>query len=110
MAGDPLMLMEALRNIVDNARTHGTGPVAIGIEFDAQGYRVDIADRGPGVAADMKQAVFERFVRGERKGTGAGLGLAIAQQAVSSHGGTITLLDRPGGGLIVRLSLPGAAA
>lgn len=110
MDGDPLMLAEALRNIIDNARTYGEGEVEIDAVADGTTYRIDVADRGPGMADEQKATAFDRFVRGRRDGTGAGLGLAIARQAVASHGGTISLLDRPGGGLLVRIILPAAAA
>ena len=59
---------------------------------------------------DRLQA-FERFYRGsnaaERYGDGAGLGLPVAQSIARAHGGTITLRDRPGGGLIAAFWLPG---
>ncbi len=105
MIGDPLMLSEGLRNIIDNGRTHGTGPVEVELRVEGDRYIVDIADRGPGISADSKAIVFDRFVRGTGGSKGAGLGLAIARQAVESHGGAIDLLDRDGGGLNVRVTL-----
>ncbi|AOR79618.1 sensor histidine kinase [Novosphingobium resinovorum] len=104
--GDPLMLAEALRNVVDNAWVHGGGEAELGLRLEGETYLIDVADRGRGISDPMKEASFERFVQGAQPRGGAGLGLAIARRAVNSHGGTIALLDRPGGGLIVRIGIP----
>ena len=106
IVGDPLMTAEARRNILDYAQAHGDGAIEIALTAIARTYQIDFADRGPGIPDARKPAVFERFVRGSGKGAGAGLGLAIASQAIASQGGTIQLLDRPGGGLVVRLAFP----
>jgi two-component system, OmpR family, sensor histidine kinase TctE len=110
--GDRLMLCEALKNLIDNALRHGgaEGPVSIELEPTGDAYRLCVADRGPGIPLENRTRVFERFARGSSTAPGAGLGLAIVRQAVESHRGTITLLDRPGGGLIVELHLPRAGA
>ena len=55
---------------------------------------VEVGDEGPGIAADERDHVFERFTRGERAtGGGTGLGLAIARWVVDLHGGTIAVVD-----------------
>ena len=60
---------------------------------------------------DEKSQAFERFYRGsnaaQRYGDGAGLGLPVAQSIARAHGGTITLKDRSGGGLVAAIWLPG---
>jgi two-component system sensor histidine kinase TctE len=106
LMGDPLMLAEAIRNIFDNAGIHGGGAITVVVRRAEGCYELDIADRGSGIPVALHARVFERFVRGDGQSPGAGLGLAIAQRAVYRHGGGITLLDRPGGGLIVRITLP----
>jgi two-component system OmpR family sensor kinase len=69
-----------------------------------------VEDDGPGVPEDLRERVFERFVRGEGdRGSSSGLGLSIVRAVVESHGGTVALEDaRPGARFVVRL--PPAAA
>lgn len=65
---------------------------------------VEVADDGPGVPASVRARVFEPFFTTKHRGTG--LGLPTARQIVEAHGGDIALLDRPGGGTVVRIGLP----
>jgi len=102
-------LRRALRNLIDNAQRYGGGaevaarPVAGGVE-------ITVADRGPGIPADQLDAVFEPFRRLEgsrsRETGGTGLGLAIARAVAQAHGGSLTLANRAGGGLVATLALP----
>jgi two-component system sensor histidine kinase TctE len=112
--GDPVALREALTNLVDNAVKYGgaAGPVEIRLEDGAGTLRLEVLDRGPGIPLAERAAVLERFGRGSTaKGTiGSGLGLAIANAVAATHGGGLSLLDRPGGGLLVRLDLARGAA
>ncbi|ARP87965.1 sensor histidine kinase [Bordetella genomosp. 9] len=110
VAGDRVALREMLRNLVDNALRYApSGPVEIQAT-PVSGYRValTVADCGPGIADDEKEAVLQRFTRG-RSGAGtpgSGLGLAIAKTVAQAHGGALWLQDRPGGGLSARVVLP----
>jgi len=74
---------------------------------------LDIADNGPGIAPEHREIVFERFRQVEggstRRFGGTGLGLAIARDFVHLHGGTLTILDAPGGGALLRAELPTTA-
>ncbi|PZQ33412.1 MAG: histidine kinase [Stenotrophomonas acidaminiphila] len=115
MRGDAVLLGEAIKNLVDNAIRHGSpagqGPddeveVALG-EYEGR-YELTVSDRGPGIAPEDRARIFERFERGDTQSSGAGLGMAIVSRVVSSHGGTIELLDRDRGGLLVRLRLKAA--
>ena len=65
-------------------------------------------DRGPGVDAAELEQIFEPFYRGAQaqSGRGFGLGLAIARRAVEVHGGRVRAANRPGGGLLVEMSVP----
>ncbi len=107
--GDPLMLAESIKNLIENALHHGGGDLQICVETSGPDYVISVADRGPGIDTADRQRVFERFYRGSGPSRGAGLGLAIVRQAVESHRGRIELGDRPGGGLLVRIELPRSA-
>ena len=124
LLGDALMLREAIKNLIDNALRHGVRRSAEGREpkaeldlhlvhrslSDAKGrWRLTVADRGPGIDPGDLDAVFERFGRGAHAAAGgAGLGMAIVRKVVDSHGGSIELLPRDGGGLVVQLDFPAA--
>jgi two-component system sensor histidine kinase TctE len=107
--GDRLALREMLRNLVENALAYSDDDVDIEVAPAAPGrVALSVADRGEGIADDEKTLVLERFRRG-RSGAGApgtGLGLAVAKSVAEAHGGSIALLDRPGGGLVARVELP----
>lgn len=109
--GDGLMLCEAFKNLIDNALRYGDGePVELKVDALKSGYQVSVCDRGPGIPAAERKRVFERFARGSNTRPGVGLGLAIVRRAVHSQGGDVELMDRDGGGLIVRVVLPGVDA
>lgn len=105
------VLTRAISNIVDNAVKHGsTATVALRTTGDSA-IEIDVADDGPGIAAALREKVFEPFfkgddARGSVERSGFGLGLSIARDVVKGHGGEIHLLDRTPHGLIVRMSLP----
>jgi two-component system sensor histidine kinase TctE len=111
--GDKVALREMLRNLVDNAM-HYAPDGEVEIEAQAMpGGRVllSVADRGPGIQEDEKEAVLERFRRGRTSQglPGSGLGLAIVRTVVDAHGGSLSLRARAGGGLLVSVMLPVAA-
>ncbi|MBM2614622.1 HAMP domain-containing histidine kinase [Actinoplanes sp. LDG1-06] len=98
---------QALGNLLDNAVRYGGGPVAVRI---GKGF-LEVDDDGPGVPADARSTIFDRFVRGPAAnarggGDGTGLGLAIVAEHAAAHGGKVVLLDRPGGGARFRIELP----
>jgi len=72
-------------------------------------YEFSVSDNGPGVEPQHLEHLFERFYRVDkgrsRKLGGTGLGLAIVKNAVTVHGGTVTAIPTPGGGLTVRFTL-----
>jgi signal transduction histidine kinase len=75
---------------------------------EAGGAVIEVADRGAGLAAVVRAHLFEPFVTTRRGGTG--LGLVIVRRVVEAHGGRVTAADRPGGGTIFRVELPGEGA
>ncbi|WP_328926773.1 HAMP domain-containing histidine kinase [Streptomyces sp. NBC_00190] len=100
--GDPELLAQAVRNLVENALRHGGGtPVEVHVTTD----RVTVPDHGAGVPADDRARVFERHVTGAAS-TGTGTGLAIVRWVAELHGGTARLTPAHGGGLLAELLLP----
>lgn len=109
MVGDRLMIGEVVKNLIQNALTHGRAEhaeVSLTLVESPDGYLLSVADRGRGIRREDREQVFERFARRNNDEPGAGLGLAIVRRAVESHRGTITLGDREGGGLLVEVALP----
>jgi two-component system, OmpR family, sensor kinase len=100
-------------NLVENALLHtpaGT-PVTVSVSREGEQALLEVADRGPGVPAAMRQRVFERFARGAGDSApsgGSGLGLAIVKAVTDAHGGTVQLLEAEGGGARLVVRLPAA--
>jgi len=109
--GDPVLLDNALRNILDNAIKYSPAEtdVAMRIREDAGSFRVSISDQGPGLGDGPVEALTERFRRGSNTQgiVGSGLGLTIAEDVLLAHGGRLELETREGGtGTCVTLVLP----
>ncbi len=98
--GDRHLLSQALANLIDNALKYaGGGEVSIRVLQRDGRAAVEVADRGPGIAAADRETVFDRFVRLEpsRSTPGNGLGLSLVRAVAHRHGGTATVADnRPG--------------
>jgi two-component system OmpR family sensor kinase len=98
-------------NLIENALLHtppGT-PVTVSVRRDDGSAVLEVSDRGPGVPADLRERVFERFARGSGDATpsgGSGLGLAIVRAVTTSHGGSVELSDAEGGGARFVVTLP----
>ncbi|WP_405469620.1 sensor histidine kinase [Streptomyces anulatus] len=103
-------LSRVIGNLLDNAQRHAEGSVAVSVAADGRGVRVEVRDDGAGVPEDERERIFERFVRLDdarsRDDGGAGLGLAIARDVASRHGGTLTVDRAAEGGAAFRLWLP----
>jgi two-component system, OmpR family, sensor kinase len=101
-------------NLVENAFIHtapGT-PITVSVRRDGDSAVLEVADRGPGVPAPLRQRVFERFARGSGDAArvgGSGLGLAIVKAVTDAHGGRVELLDAESGGAHFVVTLPAAA-
>jgi signal transduction histidine kinase len=111
LLGQADLLARAIENVVRNAIKHSPEGETIVVDTAVDGgtLRIRVLDRGPGVAAEDLQAIFEPFFRSsgtEKDVEGHGLGLAIARQVVQQHGGTIGAVNRDGGGLCVEIALP----
>lgn len=102
-------LKRAMTNIIGNAFKYGK-TVSVDLESNNRKMEIVVDDDGPGIPADKREEVFKAFYRldeSRNKETGGvGLGLSIAKDVITSHGGTIELLDSPIGGLRVLISIP----
>jgi two-component system OmpR family sensor kinase len=116
LEADPDRLAQALRNLIDNALAHTTAPdglVALQTTALPGGAcRFTVIDDGPGIPADQRDRIFERFHRTDaaraRVAGGTGLGLAIVHAIAVAHGGSVAAREPPGGiGARLELTLPG---
>jgi signal transduction histidine kinase len=113
--GDREHITQAIRHLAHNAWTWspsgGTVDIAVQSIADgiADGFVVEVADRGPGIAPAERARVFERFAQGGDvlvdKPAGIGIGLKIVAEVAAMHGGTIDYADRAGGGACFRFAL-----
>jgi signal transduction histidine kinase len=105
----PVSLKRACRNVVDNAIKYGTC-ARVSLVVEEARLLIVIEDDGPGIVIENQEEVFKPFRRLDAARSsqtpGAGLGLTIARDVIQSHGGTIVLSNRPGGGLTVAMQLP----
>jgi signal transduction histidine kinase len=92
--GNPAAITDALRNLIENALVHTPPGTEVVVEVDPTGA-ISVQDSGPGVPAEDRQRIFERFWRGKGVRTdGAGLGLAIVMEIVRAHGTSVTVSNR----------------
>ncbi|HEV8246230.1 MAG TPA: ATP-binding protein, partial [Polyangiaceae bacterium] len=114
---DPTLLGRALANLLDNARTHGSGVRKLALKREAPGserrrdnasYVVfEVLDQGPGFAAEDLPRVFEPFFRSGERGHGSlGLGLSLVDRIARAHGGRAFAANSPEGGASVGVKLP----
>ncbi|MFC3495469.1 sensor histidine kinase [Glycomyces rhizosphaerae] len=105
-------LRQVLVNLLTNARVHTPQGTAIEVSVaQSNGWAVmRVADRGPGIPAEHRQKVFDRFYRADasrsRATGGSGLGLSIVSSIVAAHGGQIRLDSEPGEGTSIEVRLP----
>jgi signal transduction histidine kinase len=108
----PAALKRAITNLIDNAVKYGHG-ARVALHTSAKDAEVTVDDEGPGIPEEELARVFEPFYRVEasrsRESGGVGLGLAIAQSLVQRNRGSLTLQNRPSGGLRALVRLPKSA-
>lgn len=111
---DPGDVDQILDNLLDNAIAYAPGPVVVRVERRDRRVVLAVDDRGPGIPAEERGRVTERFYRGRGAPPGgSGLGLAIVRELAERWGGGVEVLERPGGGTRVEVSLrpePGDAS
>jgi two-component system sensor histidine kinase KdpD len=107
---DGMLVEQLFVNLLDNAfkYTPAGTPIEIVATAGDGVVTVEVADRGPGFAPGDTERVFEKFYRGREGdgGSGVGLGLPICRAIVGAHGGWIRAENRPGGGAVIRFTLP----
>ena len=116
---DTMRMLRLVQNLVTNAvdalKDQADGQVAIRAEVKEASLRLIVADNGPGIPEAIQATLFEPFVTYGKK-NGTGLGMAIARNVVTAHGGTITFVTAPGQGtefiveLPQKMHIPGTAA
>ena len=104
---DATQIDQVLSNLLDNAIRHSIdgSPVEVLAARDGAAVRIEVADRGPGVRPEEADLLFQPFRSGTIAGS-SGVGLAISRAIVESHGGTISVHERPGGGASFVVTLP----
>jgi two-component system sensor histidine kinase KdpD len=109
---DPGLLERVLANLFSNALRHSPpdSPPALLAREDGDRVVLEVVDHGAGVPGDLKEQIFEPFLRLEERSPGVGLGLAVAKGFAEAMGGTITAVDTAGGGLTMRVTLPAVAS
>lgn len=112
LRGDPAALRVLLANLVDNAVRYTPRGGAVDVDVGdagADGPFLAVSDSGPGIPQDERERVFDRFYRVPGSGeVGSGLGLAIVREIAERQAARVSLEDRPGGGLVVRVRFPAA--
>lgn len=105
----PVAIKRALKNLIHNGLRYAKH-VWISVSASKKNITITIDDNGPGIPADKREDVFRPFVRLDTSRNtqtgGYGLGLSIARDIITTHGGTIFLKDSPKGGLRVVVNLP----
>lgn len=107
--GDALLLERLVHNLVENGIRHNVdgGWVRVTTRTGETGVELEVSNGGPQIPADEVAALFEPFHRRTRAAAeGAGLGLSIVRSISRAHGGSVEAEARPGGGLVVIVSLP----
>jgi len=105
-----LALRQAVFNLLDNAADVSPDAVELRIGWDATNLRLQVIDRGPGIAAAHAGRLGELFFTTKRRGHGNGLGLYLANTAVIRLGGALRLRNLPSGGACAEIALPRADA
>lgn len=108
IAGDPERLQQVFCNLLDNAAKHGGSGKRIdtAIARDEDQVVITIRDYGPGIPAEELPHVKYKFYKGSSKARGSGIGLAVCDEIITRHEGTLDIDNAEGGGCIVTIHLP----
>ncbi|WP_299608564.1 sensor histidine kinase [uncultured Tateyamaria sp.] len=105
--GDPILIQNAVRNLIDNALKYSPSEGVVRIEVGADPVAIVVCDEGTGFPVGQMAELSQRFQRGVNAGdtVGSGLGLTIAQDVAEAHGGRLELSNADGGGACATLYL-----
>lgn len=105
---DPARMRQVFLNLLDNAAKHGGegGRITAAIAMEDGKVVVRIRDFGPGIAEEELPLVKKKFYKGSSKARGSGIGLAVCEEIVTMHNGTLELANAEGGGTLVTIRLP----
>ncbi|CUW41212.1 Putative regulator two-component hybrid sensor and regulator [Magnetospirillum sp. XM-1] len=95
-------VFNALRNLVENALTHTPPDTTVTVRVEGPAT-LRVEDRGPGIPPELRERIFQRFWRAERRKSGSGLGLSIVREIMQAHGGRVEVGEHPGGGAVFSL-------
>ena len=106
--GDPERLKQVVLNILDNACKYGKSGrrIDVSVGMDDTSVYTSIRDYGPGIPPDELPQVKKKFYKGSSKERGSGIGLAVCDEIVTRHNGVLDIVNAPGGGVCVTVSLP----
>ena len=106
--GDPERLKQVVLNILDNACKYGKSGrrIDVSVGMDDTSVYTAIRDYGPGIPPDELPQVKKKFYKGSSKERGSGIGLAVCDEIVTRHNGVLDIVNAPGGGVCVTVSLP----
>lgn len=108
ISGDPERLRQVFCNLLDNADKHGGsgGQVEVSVGREGENVAIRIRDHGPGVPGEELPFIKYKFYKGSSKARGSGIGLAVCDEIVNSHGGSLDIANASGGGCSVTVRLP----
>jgi signal transduction histidine kinase len=112
VVGDPRRIRQCTENLLSNAVKHSPagGGVKVVLRRETrdgrESARVDIIDRGAGIPPEILPRIFDRFVTGEARQGGTGLGLYLARRIAVVHGGDLIVATTPGEGTSISLVIP----
>ena len=108
ISGDPERLRQVFCNLLDNADKHGGsgGSVEVSVGREGDLVAIRIRDHGPGVPQEELPFIKYKFYKGSSKARGSGIGLAVCDEIVNSHGGSLDIANAAGGGCAVTVRLP----
>ena len=106
--GDPERLKQVFLNLLDNAMKHGGdgGRIDVSLRQEEGRVRINVRDYGHGIPEGELPHVKEKFYKGSSKNRGTGIGLAVCDEIVTRHGGTLTVSNAPECGCLVSVTLP----
>ena len=109
---DVARLRQVFLNILDNAAKHGGQGqrITASISYEDGFVVIRIRDFGPGIPEDELPHVKMKFYKGSSTARGSGIGLAVCEEIVTMHGGSLTLENADGGGTLVTVRIPGGEA